>query len=617
MTRYQRGTSGYKPIPGIESILFSGNFNPVQAEVDRSLRESLSARPKEGKTGFTGDDIIGTTTANKSRISIADESKLTPVQRAYLKADMYIQQSEWGLAAEALEKVLEISPDESLLNWMNTLLGIAYFELKDFDRAVDAFKKSIEANPDSGAGYLYLGTIHMMKYITSNNHEELKKAVKPFKTAIRLKHHTSKAYFYLGYVFAELKRWQDAEESYQKAIKAQKDFRAAYLSLAKLYSTWALSNKANKQKYLRKAISTFENLAKLESHNSETYNYIGYLYIELDNSEGAINAFKRALEANPKNALAAVNLATACLEAGRYLDARSILKLLAERDEKDLKSYLTKITEETEAKFHLFMDEVYQKLGVACLNLYLSKADEKSEDADPELLEEAKKAFETAISLNPEDAYAYLGLGVVFYRKDEIESAAKHFRKVLEISLDDKDALGNLEALRQHIGKELRNSFGAKLQQSNEGEEVTTEDLIEALSAARTKIFDDETKWEKLGIFGSHDLLEVLLPFADKSATPEGRRELAIKLYVRKWLSFDDSVRLAGLDREIFIEYLHYHNIQIHDPEVAYLPPHDANAAVALLQSWYKDDPQEQKETWEFLKVALDEDRLSSRKLFS
>lgn len=47
------------------------------------------------------------------------------------------------------------------------------------------------------------------------------------------------------------------------------------------------------------------------------------------------------------------------------------------------------------------------------------------------------------------------------------------------------------------------------------------------------------------------------------------------------------------------------------------IPLIDVQAAVDLLQSWFDEDPQAQRETWEYLKVALDEDRLSDRKLFS
>ncbi len=39
-------------------------------------------------------------------------------------------------------------------------------------------------------------------------------------------------------------------------------------------------------------------------------------------------------------------------------------------------------------------------------------------------------------------------------------------------------------------------------------------------------------------------------------------------------------------------------------------------AAIDLLESWDTDDPEEQRETWAFLKQALDEDRLSDRKFF-
>lgn len=40
-------------------------------------------------------------------------------------------------------------------------------------------------------------------------------------------------------------------------------------------------------------------------------------------------------------------------------------------------------------------------------------------------------------------------------------------------------------------------------------------------------------------------------------------------------------------------------------------------AVIEMLNAWEHEDAQEQRETLEFLLRALDEDRLSSRKLFS
>jgi len=45
-------------------------------------------------------------------------------------------------------------------------------------------------------------------------------------------------------------------------------------------------------------------------------------------------------------------------------------------------------------------------------------------------------------------------------------------------------------------------------------------------------------------------------------------------------------------------------------------PSQKKRALIQLLRSWREGDEQEQRNTWEYLRQALDEDRLSERKLF-
>lgn len=52
------------------------------------------------------------------------------------------------------------------------------------------------------------------------------------------------------------------------------------------------------------------------------------------------------------------------------------------------------------------------------------------------------------------------------------------------------------------------------------------------------------------------------------------------------------------------------------DEELWNLPNTDIAAAVSLLKSWYDEDAEEQKASWDLLKNALERDRLSDRKLF-
>jgi hypothetical protein len=50
--------------------------------------------------------------------------------------------------------------------------------------------------------------------------------------------------------------------------------------------------------------------------------------------------------------------------------------------------------------------------------------------------------------------------------------------------------------------------------------------------------------------------------------------------------------------------------------DVWMLPTPDVDEAVSLLKSWYDEDVAEQKASWQSLKIALEQDRISDRKLF-
>jgi len=52
-------------------------------------------------------------------------------------------------------------------------------------------------------------------------------------------------------------------------------------------------------------------------------------------------------------------------------------------------------------------------------------------------------------------------------------------------------------------------------------------------------------------------------------------------------------------------------------PKKAVVIPPENIAAIALLKAWRNEDAEEQRETWEYLRGVLDEDRLSDRKFFS
>ena len=56
--------------------------------------------------------------------------------------------------------------------------------------------------------------------------------------------------------------------------------------------------------------------------------------------------------------------------------------------------------------------------------------------------------------------------------------------------------------------------------------------------------------------------------------------------------------------------------IRKEEPQQSIAQSQKNRALIQLLRSWREGDEQEQRSTWEYLKQALDEDRLSERKLF-
>lgn len=59
-----------------------------------------------------------------------------------------------------------------------------------------------------------------------------------------------------------------------------------------------------------------------------------------------------------------------------------------------------------------------------------------------------------------------------------------------------------------------------------------------------------------------------------------------------------------------------YPNSTIQESDALTIQQAKNKAAIRLLRSWREGDEQEQRETWEYLKRVLDEDRPSNRKLF-
>jgi hypothetical protein len=122
---------------------------------------------------------------------------------------------------------------------------------------------------------------------------------------------------------------------------------------------------------------------------------------------------ERAIQENPTNAHAHVQLAKALITLGRSGEAMSHLKQGVQIDPKQ--------------------EEGHYHIGVLLM------------DSDPAL---AALAFAETIRLNPENFKAHNNLGLVLMRTGQLPEAEAHFRTVLSLNPNDPMALENLRILK-------------------------------------------------------------------------------------------------------------------------------------------------------------------------
>ena len=149
-------------------------------------------------------------------------------------------------------------------------------------------------------------------------------------------------------------------------------------------------------------------VAKIYPEEPFVFNLIGVVSASIGSYEEAIESYKRALKINPNYFEVYNNLGVALNDS---------------KNPKDAISYLRKAL-----KINPHYPEAYNNLGNALKEI--------------ERLDQAIESYENAIKLNPKFIDPYTNLAIVFAsKKNENEKAEYYFKKALEISPENSEAL--------------------------------------------------------------------------------------------------------------------------------------------------------------------------------
>lgn len=141
-------------------------------------------------------------------------------------ANTYRLQKRFEEALAQLNKIVE-SGLYNFGTYQN--LGAIYLDMKDEEKAEEAWRKGLELNPKS-SGLLYnLGLLYLRK-------SQLHKAKELFQKAIQYDPDFYQTYYSLGYIFGEEGQIDLAIKTYKKYIQFDPKFANAHYCLSRLYA---------------------------------------------------------------------------------------------------------------------------------------------------------------------------------------------------------------------------------------------------------------------------------------------------------------------------------------------------------------------------------------------
>lgn len=129
------------------------------------------------------------------------------------EAQLAIKKKKYHKVVEICEKIILVSPDQKQANY---LLGLAYKDMGQKDKALLYLQKLLNLDPENGSLYPIIGDLYLQK-------KQPEEALQYYLTAIKRGIKTDQLYTVTGVLYKEKGDFDKALEFYQKALDLKPD----------------------------------------------------------------------------------------------------------------------------------------------------------------------------------------------------------------------------------------------------------------------------------------------------------------------------------------------------------------------------------------------------------
>ena len=170
-----------------------------------------------------------------------------------------------------------------ILNHFNS--GVAFYNQKDFSKAIQAYQKVIELDPSYVEAYNNLGIIYQMI-------GDVEKASGAYRKSTEINPKYEKGYNNLGILLLLEGRYEEASEAFRKALAINANSIESHIHLGILFKKKGLS---------QEAIESYQKALAIDPFHRETHYNIALLYEQLENIELAIGHYQQFIQLSSRS----------------------------------------------------------------------------------------------------------------------------------------------------------------------------------------------------------------------------------------------------------------------------------------------------------------------------
>jgi HEAT repeat protein/tetratricopeptide (TPR) repeat protein len=320
-------------------------------------------------------------------------------------ADAYTRYGENERALKTYQRLVRIAPrDETFL----ISLGEQHWLMGDADKANETWRKILRVLPDKAEAWHLLAE-------TFAGHDLLEEALPAYKLAVEerpvdpvLWRSLALAHERGGDRMDSIEAWERVHALTEKDPRARREARGW---IVRLYLAI---------KRLRAKAREYASDFAADPPDLEAGHLLGESRLALRELEAAEEVYRRLLELAPSDIDALEALEELYLNRNQLEKAIEVLTRIAE-----INPYRAK--------------EFYQRVADFSLRLYQD--------------DEAVRFAGLAVDLNPEDSKAHARLARIFYRMQDLEAAAREYRKAVQLDRLNFDAAFDLARVLRDLGR--------------------------------------------------------------------------------------------------------------------------------------------------------------------